>query len=243
MDHESRDWRRIWRLTYRIAIGVGTATVAGVLTYLGTRPISLSQSEGRAFFGVMLTYIPIALVAAFLQSRSEIADLAPKAALVVQRVTRLDSGVAETEVRAASMRARIDAVRPYVGESEADELSALIHDQDAIEADLAESRRTVTELVTELNPVVQSLRGDARDYIVSVVAASGGILFAPSASAMAIVLLCGVTLTGDLVFTLVAPMTDVLQRRETGFWLSLLVVGVSVAAGMAVGLCYRVTIA
>lgn len=221
------------------------AAVIGWLFYLGTAPMEMTRSDARAFFAAVLAYIPLALIAIFVQGRSEERSLFEKQKSLEQAHARQVRMLLESERELGEMDGLAQTHADHFEDDEGTRILEALKSQhasiDAVRATLDTQGKTIDEISADVT-------AQARTFVSDVLLAGFGVLFAlfgclyPSRGGMFMTMLFAVLLTMQLIIAITNPVVDVMKGRTA--LVTVWVVGLTWIAAVfaAVGVVARVTI-
>lgn len=216
--------RRHARVVTISVFGVVLLAFAGLVWQSANgKDIVLTTAEARLVFAALLTYVPLVLIAVFVQARSqERADLIQ--VLTLATSIRSMAGrlvLREDEIKACE--AELSRLRGIVvmvdvdAEPDIDELERELSSARAQHADLRTIQADHEERIASH---FLRARSDARGYVVTAMSASYAVVFClwglivPSAAVMWPVLIAALSLTMELVFVIVGPLVGALPSRD-----------------------------
>lgn len=226
---------------------IGAILLFGRLVWSVGQDIPMSRTEVRAFLTVCLGYLPLALIAVFVQGRSESRANLITTLTLGETLRSVDESTERLSASNDDHLARIDSLLAAGSESAA-ELQAIRDEAAQLRPKLTWTSDALAVIHERLDPLYKSAKSDGRQFVFDVVVAAGAILVAlfgllvPSIGVLTVVLVATVTLTIQLVAVVVGPVVNSLGSRDEITAIVVSAVALVVVYGFAIGCALRVVI-
>lgn len=233
--------RVIWGVAGVIALAL--VGVTAWVAHLANPHTTLSESEGRTFFGVMLTYIPLVLIAAYVQRRPEALENAESVRIARTEQAELASRVDGFESTTSDLRERLASPDAYAAAMwDLATRAKLVADIYNVDRENAELRSALAERATMLESVLPEVKRDSRVGLSGVVVGVFGIVFSlmgvlwPGSALVVFVMVASLGLTFDLLEAATSPWLDIFSERENLAWRSAIFIPYALVLGALIGL-------